>query len=62
MKGVYFIYLNIFTRDKRKLDELRQMAAKKEEEEGPEQFRIYTGKVQNITNFGCFVSLEGFGR
>jgi len=50
------------SRDKRKLDELRQMAAKKEEEEGPEQFRIYTGKVQNITNFGCFVSLEGFGR
>eukprot|EP00088_Acartia_fossae_P060368 TRINITY_DN7227_c0_g2_i2.p1 TRINITY_DN7227_c0_g2~~TRINITY_DN7227_c0_g2_i2.p1 ORF type:complete len:1114 (-),score=323.97 TRINITY_DN7227_c0_g2_i2:117-3050(-) len=31
-----------------------------EEAEGPEQFRIYSGKVQNITNFGCFVALEGF--
>merc|ERR1719319_467306 len=31
-----------------------------EEADGPEQFRIYSGKIQNITNFGCFVSLEGF--
>jgi hypothetical protein len=23
-------------------------------------FRIYSGKVCNITNFGCFVQLDGF--
>ena len=26
----------------------------------PVQFMIYPGRVQNITNFGCFVALEGF--
>lgn len=28
----------------------------------PEPGMIYHGKVQNITSFGCFVALEGFGR
>ncbi len=27
----------------------------------PEVYGIYPGKVQNITGFGCFVALEGFG-
>ena len=27
-----------------------------------EQFRVYSGKVQNITQFGCFVQLMGFRR
>ena len=27
-----------------------------------EQFKVYSGKVQNITTFGCFVQLMGFRR
>ena len=48
------------SRDRKKLEEQRKLLAKKEMAEGPELFRVYTGKVQNITNFGCFVALEGF--
>jgi len=48
------------SRDRKKLEELRHMAKKAEEAEGPEQFRIYSGKVQNITTFGCFVALDNF--
>ena len=46
--------------DRKELERLRKLAEKMEEADGPELFRIYSGKVQNITNFGCFVSLEGF--
>ena len=42
------------------MDELRHLAQKKEEAEAPEQFRIYSGKVQNIAAFGCFVALDNF--
>jgi ATP-dependent RNA helicase DHX8/PRP22 len=41
-------------------DAARKVADKYEDKTAPVQFGIYEGRVQNITNFGCFVALEGF--
>ena len=44
--------------DRDKLKELRRIADRIAPV--PQQFRIYNGTVQNITTFGCFVSLNDF--
>ena len=38
------------------------MADRIVDKEEVEQWQVYSGKVQNITNFGCFVQLLGFRR
>ena len=43
-------------------DEARRVADRIVDKDEAEQFRVYSGKVQNITNFGCFVQLMGFRR
>jgi len=44
------------------MDHARKVADRIVDKDEVEQFRIYSGKVQNITNFGCFVQLLGFRR
>ena len=39
-----------------------RVADKIVDKEEVEQYKVYTGKVQNITGFGCFVQLMGFRR
>ena len=41
-------------------DEARRVADRIIDKDEAEQFRVYSGKVQNITTFGCFVQLMGF--
>merc|ERR1719397_247671 len=40
----------------------RRVADRIVDKEEVEQWQVYSGKVQNITNFGCFVQLLGFRR
>jgi len=49
-------------RGKGGVEEARKVAERVVDKDEVEQFRIYSGKVQNITNFGCFVQLLGFRR
>ena len=44
------------------MDHAKKVADRIVDKDEVEQFRIYSGKVQNITNFGCFVQLLGFRR
>jgi len=41
-------------------EQARKVAEKIVDSSVPVQFKCYEGRVQNITNFGCFVALEGF--
>ena len=43
-------------------EDARRVANKIIDKDEAEQFRVYSGKVQNITTFGCFVQLMGFRR
>jgi len=42
------------------VEDARRVADKIIDKDEAEQFRVYSGKVQNITTFGCFVQLMGF--
>jgi ATP-dependent RNA helicase DHX8/PRP22 len=44
------------------VEQARKVADRVVDKDEAEQFKIYSGKVQNITNFGCFVQLMGFRR
>ena len=44
------------------LEDAKRVADKIIDKDEAEQFRVYSGKVQNITTFGCFVQLMGFRR
>jgi len=43
-------------------EDAHKVADKIIDKDEAEQFRVYNGKVQNITTFGCFVQLMGFRR
>ena len=43
-------------------EEAHRVADRIVDKDEVEQFRVYSGKVQNITQFGCFVQLMGFRR
>jgi len=47
-------------RGDRRRDDARRVADRIVDNSEPEQYRIYSARVQNITSFGCFVQLEGF--